>query len=447
VDGYIPIGTYSEFQLINTNLTGKYKQEANLDLLDLEWTPISRFGGIFDGDNHTVANLRITGSNSSVGLFGSIDASRASPATISIQNVNIISGSVSGHSCVGGVCGSVTFSVNSISCLISNCSNASSVSGGTAVGAVCGLVNADWYTKVSIIACHNTGSVTGTSAVGGLCGRTDGYSISITDCYNTGSVSGGSNTGGICGDSNSSNDSKVAHTSITNCYNTGSVSGSFGVGGVCGDSESKIYPSTPSTITACYNTGTVTGIGLGHVGGICGFSSSSLIISCYNTGSVAGIGYGHAVGGVCGSANGSFAITACYNTNSVTGIGDFIGGICGNAIADVSSASIAACYNTGSVSGNSVVGGVCGRSYRDGSAIFPITACYWKDISDDNADYGIGEPEGNTGTIIFSNTAWPTTSTDTQWGIGDGSGDCKYWKSLGGWNGGNPVYPKLYYED
>jgi hypothetical protein len=115
-----------------------------------------------------------------------------------------------------------------------------------------------------------------------------------------------------------------------------------------------------------------------------------------------------------------------------------------------SSSSIIACYNTGSVSGSSNVGGVYGSSSVSShyySSSFSITACYWQDITGDNADYGIGKPASNISTIIFALGAWPITGTHQQWGTGDGSGNGKYWKALGGWNGGNPVYPTLWFEE
>jgi hypothetical protein len=95
------------------------------------------------------------------------------------------------------------------------------------------------------------------------------------------------------------------------------------------------------------------------------------------------------------------------------------------------------------VSGSSNVGGVCGYL----STPLSITACYWKYIPDDDADYGIGNSASNTGTTTFAPGAWPTTETHQQWGTGNGSGDGKYWKSLGSWNSGNPVYPTLWFEE
>jgi hypothetical protein len=86
--------------------------------------------------------------------------------------------------------------------------------------------------------------------------------------------------------------------------------------------------------------------------------------------------------------------------------------------------------------------------YNDAYA-FHMNANYWFNVADDAASYGIGNSATNTNATPFSDTSWPTTGTYLQWGIGasDGSGDGNYWKDLGGWNGGNPVYPKLWYEE
>jgi hypothetical protein len=342
VGGYIPIGTYSEFQLINTALNGFYRQETNIDLLNIQWIPIGDepydpghgvggldfFGGTFDGNNHALTNLKIAGSSDNTGLFGVNKGN--------IRNVHIISGSVSGGIFVGGVCG---YNEGSIS----ECSNACPVSGKG--------FEEDTY-------------------VGGICGY-NGYN-------------GGE---------------------ITSCYNTGSVSGDgYEVGGVCGENG--------HIITACYNTGSVSGTG-NYVGGVCGNSS-----------------YGWYAETV---------IAACYNTGSVLGNGNYVGGVCGS----ISGGNVNACYNTGSVSGGRYVGGVCGL--YEGSS---IDVCYWKDITNDDAYSGIGHKyQSNGDASIFSSGAWPTSASHLQWGTGDGSGDGKYWKSLGSWNGGNPIYPKLWFED
>jgi hypothetical protein len=69
---------------------------------------------------------------------------------------------------------------------------------------------------------------------------------------------------------------------------------------------------------------------------------------------------------------------------------------------------------------------------------------YWvKGVSD--AAKGIGEPASDVNAALFGFGEWPDP-TFTEWGLGDGSDGERYWKSLGAWNDGNPVYPKLWYE-
>lgn len=58
----------------NVNTSDKYSGktvvlDADIDLDNQEWTPINGFLGTFDGQGHTISNLKITGQNN-IGLFG-----------------------------------------------------------------------------------------------------------------------------------------------------------------------------------------------------------------------------------------------------------------------------------------------------------------------------------------------------------------------------------------
>jgi hypothetical protein len=242
----------------------------------------------------------------------------------------------------------------------------------------------------------------------------------------SGSVKGSMYVGSVAGQNNGI---------ITACTNTGSVSGNWHSGGVVGRNS--------GTITACSNTGSVTGSSPG-VGGVVGFNNNNgAITACYNIGAVSG--NDSQVGGVAGINYST--ITACYNSGAVTGKSQ-VGGVAGHNYRNA--AYITACYSTGAVvSGDSLVGGV---AFNNGGT---ITACYWKDVKDDSASKGIGygssEPT-DTNATQFSGGEWPSTGDgtgqSTQWGIGDGSGSGKYWKDLGGWNGGDTdtVYPTLWWQ-
>ena len=178
------------------------------------WTPIGNsmdnsYHGTFDGQNHTISGLYFNGSGASyVGLFGCIYSG-------TVKNVGVLDSYFNGIGDVGGVCGHILNSQGTIE----NCYNTGTVSGNSGVGGVCGT-NYGW-----IIDSYNTGTVSGTWEVGGVCGNNVG---SIERCYNTGTVSGNSKVGGVCG---------YVFVSTIGCFSTGSVNGIERVGGVCGCSD------------------------------------------------------------------------------------------------------------------------------------------------------------------------------------------------------------------
>ena len=75
---------------------------ADIDLNGEEWIPIGTsknpFNGTFDGQNHTISNLVITGSNSDVGLFGRTNNGE-------VKNLTVNNAKVSGYLNVGVVAG------------------------------------------------------------------------------------------------------------------------------------------------------------------------------------------------------------------------------------------------------------------------------------------------------------------------------------------------------
>jgi uncharacterized protein YjdB len=202
-------------------------------------------------------------------------------------------------------------------------------------------------------------------------------------------------------------------------------------GGLCGW-------STDCNVFACRNNATING-GNNSTGGICGYGRN-LFIACVNTGAVNTTGqYAGGIVAYCFDGAIPTGVIACYNTGTITGTGSnphTMGGIAGQMNG---SKGITASYSTGLVTSSAAgVGAIVGVNNAT------VTHCYW---NTGNAN-AIGTNNGaSTGNLKFSATAWPATSTHTEWGIGDGSGSGKYWKSLGSWNGGSPVYPKLFFEE
>ncbi|MBQ7921885.1 MAG: hypothetical protein IJ325_04820 [Clostridia bacterium] len=75
---------------------------ADIDLNNEEWIPIgnssNKFQGTFNGDNHVISNLVITGNNSNVGLFGFTTNGE-------VKNLTVNNADVSGYCNVGTVVG------------------------------------------------------------------------------------------------------------------------------------------------------------------------------------------------------------------------------------------------------------------------------------------------------------------------------------------------------
>ena len=244
----------------------------NIDLTDIDWTPIGKddnkaYTGTFDGNGKTITGLTVTGSYKYAGLFGDIDEN-GTVKNVVLEGVQITSDNSSGYA--GGVAGI------SLGGTIENCSVSGSVSGTTFAG---GVVGSQW--GGSITGCSSSATVKGVIFAGGIAGETNS-GASLTGCYATGDVT-------------------VENDGTNNSHAGGVV----GYNGGC-------------TLTACYATGSVTGSGSGtiYVGGVTGSNNLGILTACYHakgdvsgptgtTGGVAGRNFK-------GSMSGGGIITACY---------------------------------------------------------------------------------------------------------------------------------------
>ncbi|MBR2947247.1 MAG: hypothetical protein IKC17_01500 [Bacteroidales bacterium] len=239
---------YAGFTVILTN---------DIDLYNEEWTPIGTssngFKGIFDGQDHTISNLKITGYNSTVGLFantynGEIKNLTVNNAMVSGRlNVGVVAGNpytskysninVTGHvevkgmSYVGGVGGKnayanwtdVKVDVDETSFVSAN-SFENGVSYRTYVGGVCGFNGEGGHSFTNI---SSNIDVRGTTCdVGGLFGIAH-YGNKFVNCSCSGDVeitdaedaSSAEEIGGIAGVWNNGG----ADVIFTNCSFTGTL--------------------------------------------------------------------------------------------------------------------------------------------------------------------------------------------------------------------------------
>ena len=273
-------------ELVNNGATDiNITLNTDLNLTNMEWTPIgtssSSYTGTFDGGNHTITGLTVTGSYKYAGLFGDIDEN-GTVKNVVLEGVQITSDNSSGYA--GGVAG------NSFGGTIENCSVSGSVSGSFSVG---GVVGSQW--GGSITGCNSSATVKGVIFAGGIAGETNS-GASLTGCYATGDV--------------------TVENDGTNNSHAGGVVGYNGGG----------------TLTACYATGNVIGTGTGtdpiYVGGVTGSNDLGTLTACYHAAETVSGPDGATTGGVTGrnfedAILGKGTLTACYwENNQKQGIGD-----------------------------------------------------------------------------------------------------------------------------
>jgi putative cell wall-binding protein len=220
---------------------------ADIDLLNLEWTPIGNgirsgytvvgnsFQGNIVGNGKTISNLKITaadaigGDEHGFGLIGSMTKGQVNNLTISnpqisgtgcangavvgflsygyaldstdfiaVENCNVVGGSVKGLEAAGGIIGRLVGSKDSsdneaeLRVRVVNCKNQGTAVEVTSNNAAGGIVGNQYRTnnleQVLIKGCANSGNVTSPHMAGGIAGQ-----------IANGTLDGGTNTGTISG--------------------------------------------------------------------------------------------------------------------------------------------------------------------------------------------------------------------------------------------------------
>lgn len=236
---------------------GKTVVLANdIDLADIAYTSIPVFSGTFDGGGHTIRNLKIDYSGSTLGFIRHVGRGGQ------IKNLHI-TGTVAPDGIrekVGGIAG---------------------------------------QNSGTIIGCTFSGSVAGETTVGGIAGYNDSTGI-ITDCRVTGSVTGKTKIGGIAGE----NAGSVFASENGADINT--VPMEFSASTVV---DSVLSVRSTAELTEITDT-------VKDIGGIAGYSTGA-IRDCKNTGTVGYIHIGYNIGGIVGRHGGT--VRACENTGVVYG--------------------------------------------------------------------------------------------------------------------------------
>ena len=195
---------------------------ADIDLDNQQWTPIGKvngsFRGTFDGKEHTISNLTITG-DLGLGLFGDLGANSSDhePTVGTLQNLTINNAKITGRGYIGAFVGGGIPTYRQNGCIIKNCKltgnvhiSASMGQVGGIAGYISGMNNEDGANIENCTVSANPGSVidgNGNIRVGGILGYT-GISPSsiIKGCKVSGvTISGSTGVGGIVGVINQKN--------------------------------------------------------------------------------------------------------------------------------------------------------------------------------------------------------------------------------------------------
>ena len=380
VYSYMLVDTLAQLQAVETNLTGEYHLNANIDAsatatenpisgryagfipigfpTDSNTASETNFTGFFDGGGHTISNLYINRATSGqAGLFAGI-ASGAYVDNLTVANANVTgtggnTGIVVGFDDGGVTNVYATTGPGAVTAGLANITVSGTVTGGG--GAFTGGVAGQNYGLLSNV--HSSATVSGYEYVGGVTGNN--YEGEVIASSATGAITGSYDIGGLAGASSGN------ASTLQNVYATGAVTGTGQVGGLAGNLNNLVNG---------YATGTVTGVATGgtvpyEVGGLAGFASGA-ITNAYAAGAVTASGTSsssstYGVGGLIGFLDANSVLTNGYATGAVTATsGAQVGGLVGWNRAGTVNAS----YDTGAVQGSDDVGGLVGDNDWYGNA-------------------------------------------------------------------------------
>lgn len=187
-DPYL-VSNADELFEVRNDLNAYYRQTEDIDLKEwllensgnLGWNPIGTsttpFSGNYNGNNHAILNLSINRETDNVGMWGCV-------ANATIKNVSFINPTVKGGNNVGIVFGycdmqnSVTVSeVAIISGKVSGVNRVGGIAGSMIVGYTSEPYNQQYTSKVStciIQNCYCNTDIYATNECGGICGITNG---------------------------------------------------------------------------------------------------------------------------------------------------------------------------------------------------------------------------------------------------------------------------------
>ena len=274
-----------------------FKMVADIDMDGINWIPFE-LKGSFDGDGHTLYNLKISPYVISdyQGLF-SILSNSASVENLTIDGIEINAPS---YSYIGAIAGYSTYNISNCHVILKQ-SNA--IVGNEYVGGVVGKAHGD-VTNCSVLSNLTASVIIGNCCVGGAVGFGSNISNIVVNCnLSCGTGTDETTCGGIAG----------AAGKISQCSYDGTLSGLANgckyIGGIAGRAT-EIFASksnvTISVKNGYYLGGIVGGYGLGS-----GWNNP--IVACYSQGNITGSAGATFAGSIYGVNSSSCQQYDCYS--------------------------------------------------------------------------------------------------------------------------------------
>lgn len=260
--------------------------ENDIDFSGKDFIPIPTFGGVFNGNGHTVKGITFKQKGSYCGVFRYIQEG-GTVTGLTVKGKFIPEGT---KNTVSGICGENSGTIES-------CAFSGTVKGANTVGVVCGHNTSSGR----IVSCSAYGNVSGENNTGGICGKNNGF---VSGCTNNATVNTvyeekKSDLSAIDTDADAIIEN---YKSYEDESRNESVLGHTDTGGIAGYSD--------GIIQGCTNKAAVGYTHIGYnVGGICG-RQSGYLIGCENLGFIQGR---KDVGGICGQAEPYIILTAEEN--------------------------------------------------------------------------------------------------------------------------------------
>ena len=165
--------------------------DADIDLNNVEWTPVgqtgaTQFQGTFDGQRHTISNLKINntdeGGNCATGLFGWLNSA-------TVKNIKISGATITGHHNVGTIAGYL----ETAGCTIEGCT-----------------------VENATISCTSVNSEANGDKCGGIVGHAGNAGVIVKDCVVKNSqISAGRDAGQVVGAAKAANVVNCSATNVT----------------------------------------------------------------------------------------------------------------------------------------------------------------------------------------------------------------------------------------